>query len=83
MLLKTAAATLTVATSLSIGLLSGASAAPATEHAPTRVADAGQAMPAVAGVSDGEDEASTCSRSRRRLWVEGEGWIVRRVTTCR
>ncbi len=24
----------------------------------------------------------TCSQSRRRLWVEGEGWIVRRVTTC-
>ena len=23
-----------------------------------------------------------CSQSRRRLWVEGEGWIVRRVTTC-
>jgi hypothetical protein len=25
---------------------------------------------------------STCSRSRKRLFVEGEGWIVRRVTTC-
>jgi hypothetical protein len=24
----------------------------------------------------------TCSQSRRRLWVEAEGWIVRRVTTC-
>jgi hypothetical protein len=23
-----------------------------------------------------------CNRSRKRLWVEGEGWIVRRVTTC-
>ena len=23
-----------------------------------------------------------CAQSRRRLWVEGEGWIVRRVTTC-
>lgn len=23
-----------------------------------------------------------CSRSRKRLFVEGEGWIVRRVTTC-
>jgi hypothetical protein len=23
-----------------------------------------------------------CQRSRKRLWVEGEGWMVRRVTTC-
>ena len=23
-----------------------------------------------------------CARSRKRLFVEGEGWIVRRVTTC-
>ena len=23
-----------------------------------------------------------CARSRQRLFVEGEGWIVRRVTTC-
>ncbi len=23
-----------------------------------------------------------CTRSRKRLFVEGEGWIVRRVTTC-
>lgn len=27
-------------------------------------------------------EAPGCTRVRRRLWVEGEGWIVRRVTTC-
>jgi hypothetical protein len=23
-----------------------------------------------------------CAQSRKRLWVEGEGWVVRRVTTC-
>jgi hypothetical protein len=23
-----------------------------------------------------------CSRARKKLWVDGEGWIVRRVTTC-
>src|SRR5215210_5053111 len=23
-----------------------------------------------------------CIRSRKRLWVEGQGWIVRRFTTC-
>ncbi|HEU6441289.1 MAG TPA: hypothetical protein VFF38_02920 [Microvirga sp.] len=27
-------------------------------------------------------DTSTCDRSRKRLFVEGEGWIVRRVTTC-
>jgi hypothetical protein len=25
---------------------------------------------------------ANCQKSRKRLWVEGEGWIVRRVTTC-
>lgn len=29
-----------------------------------------------------EDDAS-CLTARKKLWVEGEGWIVRRVTTCR
>jgi hypothetical protein len=27
-------------------------------------------------------DADNCLRSRKRLWVEGEGWVVRRVTTC-
>ncbi|KLK93719.1 hypothetical protein AA309_07645 [Microvirga vignae] len=27
-------------------------------------------------------DTSTCDRSRKRLFVEGEGWIVRKVTTC-
>ena len=25
---------------------------------------------------------ASCDISRKRLFVEGEGWIVRRVTTC-
>jgi hypothetical protein len=25
---------------------------------------------------------ANCQKTRKRLWVEGEGWIVRRVTTC-
>ncbi len=29
-----------------------------------------------------EDDLA-CFRPRKRLWVEGEGWIVRRVTVCR
>jgi len=28
------------------------------------------------------DEQPACDRARRRLWVEGEGWVVRRVSTC-
>ncbi len=33
--------------------------------------------------SDAEDDGGTCTRARRRLWVDGEGWVVRRITTCR
>ncbi len=33
-------------------------------------------------IQTGAGEADNCARSRRRLFVEGEGWIVRRVTTC-
>jgi hypothetical protein len=33
-------------------------------------------------VSKSEPEQPGCDRMRRRMWVEGEGWIVRRVTTC-
>ena len=28
------------------------------------------------------DEQSACDRPRRRLWIEGEGWVVRRVSAC-
>jgi hypothetical protein len=28
------------------------------------------------------DQDANCTKSRKRLWVEGEGWVVRRVTTC-
>jgi len=28
------------------------------------------------------DAQPTCDRPRRRLWVEGEGWVVRRVSAC-
>jgi hypothetical protein len=29
-----------------------------------------------------EPEA-TCPRQRRKFWIEGEGWVVRRVAACR
>jgi len=28
------------------------------------------------------EEGAGCQRARRKLWVDGEGWIVRRVTVC-
>jgi hypothetical protein len=28
------------------------------------------------------DEQPICDRPRRRLWVESEGWVVRRVSAC-
>jgi hypothetical protein len=30
-----------------------------------------------------EEDDAGCYRARRKLWVDGEGWIVRRVTLCR
>jgi hypothetical protein len=26
---------------------------------------------------------AACPRTRRKLWVESEGWVVRRVAVCR
>ncbi|MGU3538639.1 hypothetical protein [Methylobacterium sp. A54F] len=57
-------------------------AAPAADHGPTRVAEASDPVKPAAAVENEEDNTN-CSRARRRLWVEGEGWIVRRITTCR
>ncbi|WP_375464073.1 hypothetical protein [uncultured Methylobacterium sp.] len=77
--------------SLAFALAALLAAASATHAAPaasaategvTKVAEVGATV-RPASVTDGEDEAGTCSRIRRRLWVQGEGWIVRRVTTCR
>lgn len=33
-------------------------------------------------LSKAADEEPTCNRPRRRLWVEGEGWVVRRISAC-
>ncbi|MEE7504208.1 hypothetical protein ACLBXO_27430 [Methylobacterium sp. C33D] len=52
----------------------------ATGPAETKVAEA---APQVHPVSVERDDDVTCSRARRRLWIEGEGWVVRRITTCR
>lgn len=42
-----------------------------------------EANPQVHSAAVERDDDATCSRARRRLWIEGEGWVVRRITTCR
>ena len=66
---------------LAAGLPAAALAAPVSDRSPARIAQAAPTTRAAA--SPGEEDAAACSRLRRRLWVEGEGWVVRRVTTCR
>jgi hypothetical protein len=42
-----------------------------------------QAEPATtSSISKTSDEQPACDRPRRRLWIEGEGWVVRRVASC-
>ena len=60
--------------------LTAAQGAPAAD-ATTRVAEAAAPIRPVAAIERDDDTA--CSRTRRRLWIEGEGWVVRRITTCR
>lgn len=73
---------LALAAFLASGLAGRAEAAPAEGQAMTRVAETSAAVRPVSA-TEGEDDAANCSRIRRRLWVEGEGWVVRRITTCR
>lgn len=69
-------------------VLSGLAAAPALAATPptgrstTQVAEAAQVSQA-ATAAESEDDSANCNKQRRRLWIEGEGWIVRRVTICR
>lgn len=58
-------------------------AAPGTGRSTTQVAEAAQVSQAAATTSDSDEESANCNKQRRRLWIEGEGWIVRRVTICR
>jgi hypothetical protein len=78
-MLKILAATALAAPLLAAGL-GTASAAPASDRAVAKVAEATSTVRPVA--AEPEEEAN-CSRSRKRLWIEGEGWVVRRITTCR
>jgi hypothetical protein len=65
---------------------SAADAAPAADRGTRQVAEATQVRP-VSDVrpaeAEPEEEGANCSKLRKRLWIEGEGWLVRRVTICR
>jgi hypothetical protein len=73
------------------GLLTGALIAAAVSAGPA-FADAGKtgeqrkttvrAEYSSVGTQAPADDLA-CASARRKLWVEGEGWIVRRVTVCR
>jgi hypothetical protein len=51
-----------------------ASAEPVAQEAPSAVRSVSMTTP---------ENNQVCGRSRRRLWLEGEGWVVRKVSTCR
>ncbi len=43
-----------------------------------------QETSSVRPVSVIENESQpVCTHTRRRLWLEGEGWVVRKIATCR
>lgn len=42
--------------------------------------DVSPVRPVSAVVTEGQP---VCTHTRRRLWLEGEGWVVRKIATCR
>lgn len=58
-------------------------AAPSPERATIAVAEADRVVTQASTFSEPEQQDAACNRARRRLWIEGEGWVVRRITTCR
>ncbi|WP_331287919.1 MULTISPECIES: hypothetical protein [Methylobacteriaceae] len=57
-------------------------AAPPATRSATQVAEVAQVSQTTTA-SESEEDSANCNKQRRRLWIEGEGWIVRRVTICR
>jgi hypothetical protein len=73
-----------------LGPASVAVAAPGDPRTVPAIRSAAGAPVAAAGTGEAEareaadpELAPGCERSRRRLFVESEGWIIRRVTICR
>ncbi|MBK3424448.1 hypothetical protein, partial [Methylobacterium ajmalii] len=61
----------------------GAVAAPAVDKAPKAATGTTRDVAATASVTAPEADDAQCFTARRKLFVDGEGWIVRRITTCR
>ncbi|UMY18748.1 hypothetical protein MMB17_05345 [Methylobacterium organophilum] len=71
-----------LAGALMIGFSAAGQAAPGqADRSPSKVAEASPVKPV--SVGEAEEEATNCMKPRKRLWIEGEGWVVRRVTICR
>ena len=82
-----ASAALFLGSAIALGGVAPADAAPAkpakAKAAAAEPAPAAAREPKAAYSQAGPDDAAGCFTGRKKLFVEGEGWIVRRVTTCR
>jgi hypothetical protein len=84
--LRTACSALLFGSTLLLVPLAPADAAPergrpaAAQADKTKLAEADPAT--TSSLSKAVEEEPACARPRRRLWVEGEGWVVRRVSAC-
>lgn len=79
---STAAAALAGLVLAGLTAVPAAAAQPAGRSTTTQVAEASQLSQSTTA-TESEDDSANCNKQRRRLWIEGEGWIVRRVTICR
>ncbi|WP_201861504.1 hypothetical protein [Microvirga soli] len=70
------------------GLVGSAEAAPASHGVAAKPAKetvtaiAAKDVETTSSVQSATGSDAYCDISRKRMFVEGEGWIVRRVTTC-
>ena len=60
----------------------GAPTAEAVSSTRDKVSAAAKEPETTGSVQPAANGDVACARSRKRLFVEGEGWIVRRVTIC-
>jgi len=60
----------------SAGATRGADARPAAPPA------AAKEEPAAKASQASQDDRSGCRTVRRRMWLEREGWVVRKITIC-
>ena len=61
-------------------LAAGAPAAKVVKGVGTAVA--AKDVEETGSIKEQDSDDAICSKSRKRLFVEGEGWIVRKLTTC-